>query len=136
MPASVFPEIERLREDRVQAVIEPMSKQPTTQGLAPIAATDARVLIRGTMPGAESLRRQQYYAKRGNAFWPIMGHLVGAGPDLDYEQRVAKLRQRGIALWDVLHQCNRKGSLDSAIDTKTAVPNNFETFSPSIPACG
>ena len=105
-----------------------MSKQSTTQGLEPVAAPDARVLILGTMPGAESLRQEQYYAKRGNAFWPIMGRLVGAGPELEYEQRCDVLRQRGIALWDVLHQCKRKGSLDSAIDTKTAVPNDFETF--------
>jgi hypoxanthine-DNA glycosylase len=33
------------------------------------------------------------------------------------------LQQRQIGLWDVLHSCERVGSLDSAI--KNAIPNDF-----------
>lgn len=92
----------------------------------PIAAPDAAFLILGSMPGAASLAARQYYAHPHNRFWPILGALIGAAPALPYTQRLALLKKRGIALWDVLQHCEREGSLDSAI--RNEVPNDFEAF--------
>jgi hypoxanthine-DNA glycosylase len=92
----------------------------------PIASADARILILGTLPGAESLARQQYYAKRQNAFWRIMGALVGAGPDLPYADRLSRLTAHHIAVWDVCASAMREGSLDAAI--KSPETNDFRTF--------
>lgn len=94
----------------------------------PLEAPNARALVLGSMPGAASLAAGRYYAHPQNRFWPIMGELVGAGPDLDYPARVAALGTAGIALWDVLAQCEREGSLDSAIRDDTAVANDFAGF--------
>lgn len=77
------------------------------------------------MPGRASLAAQQYYAQPQNAFWRIMGRLLGAGPDLSYARRLAVLRGRGVALWDVLESCVRVGSLDSAIKQGSAKPNEL-----------
>lgn len=81
----------------------------------PSFAPDARVLILGSMPGEESLRQEQYYAFKHNAFWRIMGELCGFSPALPYPERLAALHRHGIALWDVLAYCERSGSLDTAI---------------------
>lgn len=92
----------------------------------PIATPDARILILGSMPGVASLEAGEYYAHPHNAFWRIMGELVGAGPDKSYPERTRILKARGIAVWDVLKSCTRPGSLDSSI--RDEVPNDFATF--------
>ncbi|MCC7252998.1 DNA-deoxyinosine glycosylase [Hyphomicrobium sp.] len=96
------------------------------RSFAPIASPDARVLILGSMPGMASLAAGQYYAHPHNAFWRIMGELIGAGPDKPYEERTRILLAHGIAVWDVLQSCIRPGSLDSSI--RDEVPNDFATF--------
>jgi TDG/mug DNA glycosylase family protein len=95
---------------------------------APIEDTAATVLILGSMPGRASLAAGEYYAHPRNLFWPIMGELVGAHPDLPYEDRLRILKSSGIALWDVLESCIRNSSLDSHIEEASVVPNDFESF--------
>ena len=103
------------------------------KGFPPIADAHARVLILGSLPGQESLRRQQYYAQPHNAFWKIMGRLFGAGPELPYEQRGQRLIESGIALWDVCAAAQRPGSLDSSIVHSSVVANDLGAFIASHP---
>ncbi|MBR6240973.1 MAG: DNA-deoxyinosine glycosylase [Lentisphaeria bacterium] len=93
------------------------------QSFPPSETPEARVLILGSMPGGESLRQHQYYAFRHNAFWRIAGTLFSFSPELPYEQRLARLRACGVALWDVLAECEREGSLDTAI--RSPDPNDI-----------
>jgi double-stranded uracil-DNA glycosylase len=94
----------------------------------PIADTSARVLVLGSMPGVQSLKANQYYAHPRNAFWRIMASIYGFSAELPYESRVEKLKESSVALWDVLHACVRVGSLDSAIERGSRVPNDFQSF--------
>ena len=83
------------------------------------------MLVLGSMPSVASLEKHQYYGKPQNAFWKVMGELFAAGPELPYDERVLKLTQSGVAVWDVLASCVRPGSLDSAIDMTSVKVNAF-----------
>ena len=84
-------------------------------GLAPVIGDNARILILGSLPGDESLRRQEYYGNPKNMFWRVLGNILDeAAPD-SYPDKVEFLKRHGIALWDVLKAAEREGSLDANI---------------------
>lgn len=75
-----------------------------------------KVLILGSMPGEESLRRRQYYGHPKNHFWRLVGEALGEELEgLSYRRKIAALKRRGVALWDAIADCERSGSLDSRI---------------------
>ncbi len=106
------------------------------RSFAPLIRADARVLVLGSMPGTASLAAGQYYAHPRNQFWPIMDRLCGAGPTLPYPSRLQRLQQHGIALWDVLESCVRRGSLDAAIERCGATPNDLPALLQRHPGIG
>jgi hypoxanthine-DNA glycosylase len=79
------------------------------------------VLVLGTLPGEESLRRREYYAHPRNLFWPIVFALFGAAPPTNYDERVGFIASRGIALWDVVESGRRLASADATI--RAEIPN-------------
>lgn len=93
---------------------------------APIIDESCKLLLLGTMPGVESLRRRQYYGNERNAFWRVIYGLFGKEPDESYEKKKAFLLEHSIALWDVLEACEREGSSDGNI--KDPVPNDFASL--------
>jgi len=95
---------------------------------APIADDSSELLILGSMPGKASLRAGEYYAHPRNGFWKIMATLFEIDAAAPYERRVAALRKRRIALWDVLASCTRATSLDSDIDESSIAVNDFAGF--------
>ena len=86
------------------------------------------MLILGTLPGPVSLEKRQYYAQSRNAFWPIMGKLFGAAPQIVYGERLKMLQKSGVALWDVCRSAYREGALDASIDPVSIVPNDLAGF--------
>ena len=95
----------------------------------PLARSDARILILGSLPGQMSLQLGQYYAKPQNAFWRIMAATFHFPPDLPYSERITRLEDHGIAVWDVCASALRPGSLDSKISQ--VVANDFQSFLPT-----
>ncbi|MBI3288038.1 MAG: DNA-deoxyinosine glycosylase, partial [Elusimicrobia bacterium] len=74
------------------------------------------VLILGSLPGVASLKLRQYYGHRQNQFWELVGNALDEDlRSLPYERRLRRLKARGVALWDVVAEARRPGSLDSAI---------------------
>ncbi len=90
-------------------------------GFAPVVDAETRLLILGSLPGDASLKAAQYYAYPRNAFWPLISGVLGE--DLaaqPYEQRLDRLKARGVGLWDVIASAERSGSLDAAIRSPEA----------------
>jgi hypoxanthine-DNA glycosylase len=106
---------------------------PLLEGLPPVVAGDARLLILGSFPSAQSLAVRQYYANPRNAFWRITGELLGFDHSAAYESRLAALQSHGVALWDVLHRCRRVGSSDAKIDPRSMVVNDFAELFANYP---
>jgi len=98
---------------------------------APIADSQSKLLILGTIPGKESLRLNAYYAHPQNAFWKIIFNLHDLPFSTDNQVRRAVLLQKRIALWDVLRSCERRSSLDN--DIRLEQPNDLRTLLLSHP---
>lgn len=77
------------------------------KGFEPIIDDNCEVLILGTMPGSESLRKQEYYAYERNQFWKIVFSLFGEEYTESYEDKKIFLLKNHIAVWDVLQSCDR-----------------------------
>jgi len=101
------------------------------EAFPPIISPNARILLLGTMPSELSLERQEYYGNPRNQFWRIMQTVFDIPAEGTYTARIAGLQHNRIALWDVLHSCERNGSLDNAI--KNAIPNDFAGLFASLP---
>ena len=95
--------------------------------MAPVGPADARLLILGSLPGEASLAAQRYYAHPTNQFWRLLGAATGEElADLPYDARLKRLAAREIALWDVVAEARRQGSLDGAI--RAATPNELANY--------
>ena len=94
---------------------------------------DGRVLVLGSMPGIASLQAAQYYAHPRNRFWPLMGVLCGIDATLPYPERVRALNAAGVGVWDVIGQCQRRGSLDADIVRGTEVANALPELIATLP---
>ena len=91
----------------------------------PFINSSTEILILGTMPGVASLERQEYYTHPRNHFWKIIYTLLNNLPIAEnFQQKIALLQEHNIGLWDVLENCERKGSLD--VHIKNHKENDFE----------
>lgn len=92
-----------------------------------------RVLVLGSLPGERSLAAREYYAHPSNAFWWLIGEVLGESelPQRPYEERLPRLLAHGLGLWDVIESASHKGSLDTAI--RDAEHRDLARFAHSLP---
>jgi hypoxanthine-DNA glycosylase len=111
-----------------------MKRTKLKTGLGLLVGKAPTVLILGSFPSEESLRLRQYYANPRNQFWRLMEAIVSLDQHQPYQRRVQAITAKGIALWDVLHACERVGSLDNKIKRGSAVMNNINGLLDQMPS--
>ena len=106
------------------------------RSMGPVGSRDAVLLILGSLPGEASLAAQRYYAHPQNQFWRLLGAAIGEPlASQDYDHRLQRLAERRIALWDVVGEARRRGSLDGAIREASANPlREFVASHPGLAA--
>jgi double-stranded uracil-DNA glycosylase len=98
----------------------------------PVVDRHTRVLVLGSLPGDQSLARNEYYGNRQNKFWELLGSVIGVDLRAQaYSDRLASLLVHGIGLWDVIAQAQRAGSLDTAI--RDASHNALAEWTETLP---
>jgi len=104
---------------------------PTVEGLNPIIDNNARILILGSMPSTESLRKSEYYANPRNQFWRVIFSIFDSVLETSYMAKTSFLKGKRIALWDVIRSCIRERSSDSKI-TQVSI-NDFNSILETYP---
>ena len=102
------------------------------RGLPAVLNENTEILILGSLPSDESIRKQQYYGNPGNDFWRLLGEAIGTDlQSMDYNRRLEALMSNGIGLWDVFNAGSREGSLDSRIGNEEI--NDFSSLKEIVP---
>ncbi len=109
-----------------------MEELPMLTGLPPVLPEQPALLLLGSMPGVRSLTEAQYYAHPQNHFWRLVFAVLEEPCPETYPARINRLQARGIALWDSIYSCRRKGSLDK--DIADATPNDIPALLEQYPS--
>ncbi len=100
-----------------------MDSEKIFHPLKPVFDENSKILILGTMPSPKSRELGFYYSHPQNRFWPVLEILFDEKIPKKPDARKEFALQKGIALWDVLKECDISGASDSSI--KNAVPNDL-----------
>ena len=89
--------------------------QHLTHTLELFASKDSKYLILGSFPSVKSREYNFYYAHPRNRFFPTLATIFNEPLSSDISERKDFLIRHNIALYDVIEECDIKGSSDSSI---------------------
>ena len=123
----------RQKKEKEATIVETRQDgwEHVVHGFAPIYDERSRVLVLGTLPSVKSREANFYYGHPRNRFWQVMAAVFDAPVPQSIEEKKALLLANGVALWDVVGQCDIRRSADSTI--RNVVPNDL---SPILAAVG
>lgn len=100
-----------------------MERSKQIHPIAPLYDGASRVLLLGSFPSVKSREAAFFYAHPQNRFWPVLAALFDEPEAQSVEQKKSLALRHGVAIWDVLAQCEITGSSDASITG--AVPNDL-----------
>lgn len=81
----------------------------------PVYDEYSQILILGSFPSVKSREENFYYGHPQNRFWKLMARLLDEPVPETIEAKKTMLLSHHIALWDVVAECNIRGSSDQSI---------------------
>ena len=84
-------------------------------GFDPVFNENSKILILGSFPSVLSRETSFYYGNPRNRFWKLIAKIANDIEPIANEDKKAFLLRHNIALWDILMECEIKGSADSSI---------------------
>ena len=85
------------------------------RNFGPVYDAASEILILGSFPSVKSREAAFFYGHPRNRFWPLMGRILERDVPTDVEGKRELMLNEGIALWDVIEECDIIGSSDSSI---------------------
>jgi len=98
-------------------------KNKQIHNIPPVYNVYSRIIILGSFPSEKSRESGFFYGHPQNRFWRVISSLYSENVPFTIDEKKNLLLSHGIALWDVLAQCEIEGSSDSSI--KNALPNDI-----------
>lgn len=99
------------------------SWEHVVHGFAPVWDAHSRVLVLGTFPSVKSREEHFYYGHPRNRFWKLLAAVFGDPEPQTVGEKKDLLLNSGVALWDVVRECDIRRSSDVSI--RNAVPNDI-----------
>lgn len=91
-----------------------------THPIAPVYNENSRVLILGSFPSVKSREAMFFYGHPQNRFWRVLAAVFEQPTPQTIAAKRHFLLTCGIAVWDVIAQCEITGSSDSSIKNVAA----------------
>lgn len=81
----------------------------------PVYDKNSRVLILGSFPSVKSRETEFYYGHPQNRFWKLLARILKEPVPETTSEKKNILLAHGIAVWDVVSECDIRGSSDLSI---------------------
>lgn len=94
--------------------------------IQPVFDKNSKILILGSFPSVKSREQNFFYGHPQNRFWRVLGAVYGESEPKTVLQRRDFLLSHGVAVWDVIGECEITGSADSSI--RNATPNDLSVI--------
>ena len=103
-----------------------------TKGFLPCCPEGAHTLILGSFPSVKSRETDFYYGHPRNRFWATLAEYFSSPVPVTVEDKKSFLAAHGIALWDVVTECDIKGSEDASIRDYTVADSAHPSLAPVV----
>lgn len=105
--------------------------QHISHGFDPVFNERSTILVLGSFPSVLSRKNDFYYGNPQNRFWRVLAAIAKEPVPETISEKKEMLLSCGIALWDVIQECDIKGSSDASI--KNVVPVQVEFITRTAP---
>ena len=91
-------------------------KEKLIHTIDPVFDEDSKILILGSFPSVKSRETSFFYGHPQNRFWKVTAAVFEEEIPETIQEKKDFLLKNHIAVWDVIHSCEIKGSSDASIE--------------------